>query len=638
VRAARAGGPQSRAVRVRLVAGGTGVALLVVAIVFGLFTPQASPEPTAQAFLLDWENGQYRAAGGLTTGAPQTVAAALVAAYRQLGAADLNLGMGFISQRGDTATAHFSASVDLGRGGQPWTYQGTFALRDTGGAWKVVWTPAVIVPGLRPGLRLAVLTTIPQRADLLDSAGQPLEPRSRVYVAGVHPGILQHPQLTADDLASATGLEAGQILGQIRAASATGFLELLRLDPASYRQLRRQLLQVPGLTIRRESLRLFGSIAPAVSGQVGTETSALLQDEGMPYRPGATVGMSGLEKAFQHKLAGTSTTEVVTENAAGRLVSVLKRWAGQPGSPVHTTIDAGVQLAADRALASLPESAAIVAVQPGTGHILAVADHAAAGMPAISPLDGRYQPGQAFTIVSTEALLATGFGTSTTIPCNPANEVGGENFTNDPPVPNLGPQPTFRNDFAHACDTAFAGLSLRLDARDLTKAASGFGVGATWKLPLRAFAGTMRAPGSQAELAADSIGAGSVQVSPLDMALIAALVQSGAFRAPALVTSPADPGQTPRVAFGPQVVQALRTLMRSTVVTGAGRAANVGGGLVYGQVGSAAADNLGKGLRATWFVGFQGNVAFAVLELSRSATASAAPLAGAFLRDLRAGS
>jgi hypothetical protein len=39
-----------------------------------------------------------------------------------------------------------------------------------------------------------------------------------------------------------------------------------------------------------------------------------------------------------------------------------------------------------------------------------------------------------------------------------------------------------------------------------------------------------------------------------------------------------------------------------------------------------------------WFVGFQGNVAFAVLELTRSAKISAAPLAGRFLNQLQAGS
>jgi len=145
-------------------------------------------------------------------------------------------------------------------------------------------------------------------------------------------------------------------------------------------------------------------------------------------------------------------------------------------------------------------------------------------------------------------------------------------------------------------------------------------------------------PSGQAQMAEDSIGTGNVQVSPLDMAIAAAVVQSGTWRPPMLVTSPPDPGLTPTAPFGLQVVSALKGLMRSTVTTGAGGAANVGGAQVYGQVGSAPLGSGGRGLRTDWFVGFQGNVAFAVLQLSRSASGSAAALTGRFLRDLQAGS
>jgi membrane peptidoglycan carboxypeptidase len=99
------------------------------------------------------------------------------------------------------------------------------------------------------------------------------------------------------------------------------------------------------------------------------------------------------------------------------------------------------------------------------------------------------------------------------------------------------------------------------------------------------------------------------------------------------VTDPPDPGLTPTVPFGPKVVSALQTLMRSTVTSGAGQAANVGNMPVYGQVGSTPYGS--TGLRETWFVGFQGNVAFAVLELTRSPGTSAAPLAGQFLAGLQ---
>lgn len=636
----RAGAPgvnrsRTRSVRVRIVVACAATALVLTGVGLGWATPDPSAEPTVQAFLLDWETGQYAAAAGLTTGASAVVTAALSGAYHQLGAEDVTLGMAAITQHGDMADATFNASVDLGHNGAPWDYQGGFALRRAGSGWKVVWSPADIVPGLRPGLRLAVVSTMPSRAQLLDAEGSPLAPLSTVVTVGVIPGQLASPAQTAAGLASVTGLQSSQILAWITEAPAAGFLELTRFDQAQYAQLSSQLSRIPGLIIQHQQMRLFDSIAGAVTGSVGTETTAALQQEGVPYRPGTTVGLSGLQQAFQRVLVGSPTTQVVEENSSGHVVTVLKTWTGHAGSNVTTTINARIQDAADAAVGTVPGSAAIVAVSASTGQVLAVGDREAPGEPDVDALNGKYQPGQAFTIVSTEALLASGFNTSTPIPCIGSNEVGGQNFTNNPAEPDLGPEPPFSTDFANACGTAFAGLSLRLSAKNLQNAASGFGLGASWQLPLDAFTGTMTQPGDQAELAADSIGSGGVQVSPLDMALAAAVVQSGAWHTPSLVTGQGDPPSSPRVPFGPSVVSSLKTLMRSTVTSGAGRAANVTGSPVYGQVGSVPLGT--DGLQAAWFVGFQGNVAFAVLQVTRSPSISAAPLAGRFLSDIQAG-
>jgi cell division protein FtsI/penicillin-binding protein 2 len=601
-----------------------------------------SAEPAVQSFLLAWEQGDYHAAAQYTTGDPATVASALQTAYDQLDAASLSLTMGTITQSGDAARALFSASVDLGDDGAPWQYTGSFPLRWTGTGWKIEWSLSDINPGLRAGTRLAVRTTLAPRGQVLAAAGQPLQPMTPAYVLGVQPDKLSDPAATASGLAQAAGLNTEELADQIRSSPQDEFLGLVTLDPASYTAMSGHLRQVPGLVVHKDMRRMFSSIASDVVGSVGTEISPAFRQEGVAYQPGDTAGLSGLQQYYQRRLVGSPTTEVVVENSDGRLVSVLAKWSGPTGQPVRTTLSSAAQVAADGALGTTGNAAAIVALQASTGKILAVSSQAArGGGTQPDPLAGRYPPGQAFTIVSTAALLNTGLSVSDLVPCTSANDVGGETFINDPPAHGLGPQPPFSADFARGCGTAFAGLSRRLSAAGLSAAANSFGLGSPWRLPLPVFAGAMPTPATDAQLAADTIGSGNIQVSPLDMALIAAQVDSGTWHAPSLVLTPDPPvlvrePQSAKETLTQQVMSTLRNLMRTTVRTGAARAANLSGIPVYGQAGQASFSQAGKGAQAMWFVGYRGGVAFAVLELGKSSSRSPAQLASQFLQRLPA--
>ena len=612
---------------------------MVAALVgIGLARPGVpSPEPTVSEFLLAWESQHYLQAAELTTGPPKTVAAALARAYQRLDASNLTLSIHGISQQAKTANAQFDASIDLGGTGLVWSYQGAFALHDGSSGWRVVWSPSVIVPGMTDKDQLAVYSGFYPRSQLLDSAGRPLGVPAKVDEVGVVPDTLTNPARTASMLSAVTQIPQEQIQGQIEQGLQDDFLELITYTPEQYAKLRASLATVPGLQVRERTERLFKSVAPDVVGTVGNETAAVLRTNGVEYRPGTTVGLSGLQQTFQRQLTGTPHTEVVLQQSGHPAVR-LHSWPGTPGTPVRTTLSAPIQVAADNALAGVPTSAAIVAVQAGTGKILAVASNAAGGNPALDPLSGAYEPGQAFTIVSSAAILSDGrLAPTDPVPCPSSNTVDGQTFTNDPPEPYLGTAPSFRTDFAHACATAFAGgLSLSLHDADLSKASQQFGLGG-WQLPVSgSFAGQLGPQGGQATLAADMIGSGGVRVSPLDMALVASVVDTGRWQPPSIVEGLADPSSQARAPIDAQVLGSLRGLMRDAMSTGSNKVADVGGN-VYGQVGTAPYGS-GNGRHINWFVGYRGNIAFAVALLSSSTSDSAAPLAGSFLHNVQAGS
>jgi hypothetical protein len=603
------------------------VGVLVIGLATG-FGAEPSAEPAAQAFLLAWQQRQYRAAGSLTTGPPGTVAAALRGVLPQLDATELFLTMDSVVQHGRTAEASFTASASLAASGHVWTYRGRFRLTRSGGGWKVVWAPSVINPDLGPGERLAVVTRFPARAPVLDADGHPLEEAAPVDVLGVWPGRLADPQLTARRFAAATGLETAQVLGQVDAAPPRQFLALASLDPGTYARMRARLRGVPGLVVRQVRERLFQAEAAGLVGEVGDEVSPVLRADGAFYLPGTTVGLSGLERAYQPQLLGTPATAVVAVPVAGGRAEVLARWPGTPAVPVRTTIDPDVQRAAQAALDGVPDSGEIVAVQASTGRVLAVAQRQASGvLPAGGPLDARVTPGTAFTIVSAAALLRTGLTVSTPISCEDSFTVGGQTFSSD----GTGVAKPFSAAFADACRTAFAGLSERLDAGQLAQVARGFGIGADWsRLPVPAFSGSVPAAAGDAAVAAQTIGEGGVQVSPLSMAMVAAAVDSGAWRTPLLVTGPDDPRRDQGTALDPAQLSALRGLMRAAVRSGAARAAGLPGAAVDGQV------SLVRSASGwlSWFAGFRGDVAFAVIEAGATPRLSAAALARAFLSAL----
>jgi len=607
-----------------------GVAGVITAGFLTGFGKQGSPESTVQAFLLDWQQGNYQQAAAFTTGSRSVVAAQLSSAYSDLNSSATFLSLGPVRQHGDTASATFKATVDVDQGRHQWNYTGHLGLISKNGNWFVNWSPGVINPSLGPGDRLAVTASYPQRAPVTDSAGQSLVPETPAYHIGVIPGRLTSMAKTVRAFSGIAQLDPKQVLGEVRAAPPGQFLSLLTVDPATFKTLWPRLSAVPGVggQVKKERLFVSGTTgAGALTGSVGTENSSALQAAGVAYEPGNTMGLGGLEQTYQDTLAGTPAASVVVVNSAGKELSTLWTAPAHAGTPVKTTLDSGDQAAATRALASRPNSGEIIAVDSGTGDIKALATHdGPVPLPAGGPLNTRIAPGMAFSIVSAAAMMNAGMQPGTPMPCNSSEAIGGQTFT----YTGQKAPATLASDFARGCGTAFASMAAKLTPQQLAASEKAFGIGGDWDLPVQAFPGSAQSASAGAGLASQVTGTSGVLMSPLGMAAVAAEVDSGTGHAPVLVPggSQAAPSQPP---LSPEQLTGLRQMMRGAVLSGTAKTAGSPGAPVYGQAG---VTRNGQHGFLSWFVGYRGTTAVAVLQAGNTPQQAAASLAGAFLSQV----
>lgn len=536
-----------------------------------------------------------------------------------------------VRREGDLATAQLDVRWALGA---PWQYRTALGLRHRADAWQPVLVPAVVHPSLQPGRVLRARVTQPPRAALTDRTGAPIVADRAVVTVGVQPSRAPDLAATVSQVAALTAVDGAALLVRTRAAKPDAFVEVVTLRKDAYDALRDRLQPVPGVVLR-EGVRQLAptqAFARALLGSVGSATAEVVAAGAGRVRADQSVGLSGLQERFEPQLGGTEGLTVESVDAQGQAPQGLFTTPPVPGTPVQLTLDPVVQLAADAALTGVApgRTAALVAVQPSTGDVLAVANAGPAGPGVDRALTGRYPPGSTFKIASTLALLRTGLTAEEVVPCPATATVSGKVFANAE-AEQLGPVP-FRTDFALSCNTAFVGSAPRVTGAQLQSAARDLGYGA-YDLGVGATGADVPASDDPVEHAADMIGQGKVLASPLAVAVSAATVAAGVLHPPRLLAA------TPAPPAGAPLAQAavLQQLTRLVVSQGTATSlADVPGDPVAGKTGTAEFGTQVPPRTHAWFAGWSGDLAFAVLvEDGGFGGVAAAPLAEAFLRDLR---
>jgi hypothetical protein len=323
--------------------------------------------------------------------------------------------------------------------------------------------------------------------------------------------------------------------------------------------------------------------------------------------------LDALRTAYGERSGGAPGAELWIEPAAADAPrrSLLTLAEGRPGR-IETVLDAEVQAAAEKAVGRYPE-ASVVAVQPSTGHVLAIANHRADGFNA-AVLGGR-APGSTMKIATAAMLLDRGLvAADRPAECPSTVQWDGRTFHNLKDFKLEGE--SFATSFAQSCNTAFIkqikpvndSAALPKEAREV------FGIGLQWKTGIPTFDG--RVPeASGAAAAAEYIGQGQIQMNPLNIASITATARTGVFRQPVVVRPSLDGREIARAArpMKPAVAAQLVKMMKLTASSGTGRAAMsaVGGSDKGAKTGSAEVD--GKAAPDSWFTGFSGDVAAAAM-------------------------
>jgi cell division protein FtsI/penicillin-binding protein 2 len=333
----------------------------------------------------------------------------------------------------------------------------------------------------------------------------------------------------------------------------------------------------------------LGAAASAVAGSVSApdkKQKRELASRGFPV--GTPTGTSGLELAFDRRLAGRPGGELVAlphggagAGGSGRVLATSK---AVPGKPVQTTIDPALQQATVAALGSTYGGAAVL--NPDDGSVLAVAGIA---------FSGPQPPGSTFKLVTTTAALEAGVVKVTDqFPIQTSTTVDGREIDNANREACGG---SFAEAFAESCNSVFAPLGPKVGSKGLVGTAEKYGFNSppglydSHALHLAGIPESTlpKSIPSDLDLAVSAIGQGEVLATPLEMASVAQTIANGGVREPtSLVTdhSLRSDAKPVRVTSS-DIAATMRTLMIGVVTSGTGTAAALPGIQVAGKTGTA---------------------------------------------------
>jgi penicillin-binding protein A len=329
----------------------------------------------------------------------------------------------------------------------------------------------------------------------------------------------------------------------------------------------------------------IGSEAIDVTGEVGVaeeDDAEALARQG--FAPDTPVGVTGLEQAFNARLAGTPGGALLAVNTIDGSTRTLAEEEPKPGAAVKATIDVDLQEAAVSALAGRVGGIAVLDARNGDVRALA-------GQAFSAP----QPPGSTFKMITTVAALQKGvLSLDDEFEITNGVNVGGRFIENANGEYCGG---TFREAFAESCNADFAPLGPKIGNDELVSTAERFG----FNSPPTLYASKIVAQvepaestlpteiGEEIDLGVSAIGQGEVLATPLEMASVAQTIANGGVRAPTSIVANKKlrPEAEPERVMSQQIADELTELMVGVVTGGTGTTGAITEAQVAGKTGTA---------------------------------------------------
>ena len=414
--------------------------------------------------------------------------------------------------------------------------------------------------------RINIRMIAPSRGQVVDRFGVPLAVNNqnfRVLIVPEQVTDIKQSLLALQHLVTIKESDIQKVLKQAKKTAKFTPIEIKdNLSWDEVAQIEVNLPDLPGLSIDVGEVRSYpyGEATAHIVGYVGLPGKKELKRDRVLTLPGLKVGKTGIEKQFDKDMRGEVGTSEVEGNVVGREIRELKNNASRSGKRVILTIDGELQRFTQKILAKERSASAIV-MDAHTGAVYALASHpsfdpnmftkglsAAAWEEVLAnpghPLTnkavaGHYPPASTFKMVTALAGLRAGKITGNrTVHCPGHYDYGNNRFHcwDTSGHGSVG----VVDALSKSCDTYFYEIATEIGIDNIAQLARELGLGQklsfdlteespglvpdkNWKM---GYHGEVWRPG---DTILTSIGQGSLQATPLQLAVMTARLVNGGY-------------------------------------------------------------------------------------------------------------